>query len=204
MSLIPIILVVFISIFSGWVVFVMLDGANSILTFHWKSYFFRRNILNLFENPIKDSGEQRNATWDDVQHVARKYNLNRNQILFNLENMLSSALAAEKSKGQRLRKHHQALRDILSECENAKDFEKLPLSIQKHISSLKSNATDKQEHVFPFLESDILKLQEVHEKAFKREALKSHVSIILGVVSVLITLWTSYDKFDEIIKSFSW
>lgn len=178
------ILIIFISIFAGWVLFVIIDGLHSALWRTLDTKKFREKLTSLLENPIDN--QSNGATWGNVKAIATEFNLSRNVVLHTLEDMLSDATSAHGDKGQKLRPHLHNLQKIVKDCEAAKDFEMLPKSIQTHLEAIKTDHPDGKKSVFSLLEQDILKLKTSIDDAFKRERTKSFVSLIFGLLSLLL------------------
>ena len=64
----------------------------------------------------------------------------------------------------------------------------LPKNIQTHLKTIKANAPQGSEAIFPLFERDILNLQTSNEEAFKKEKIKSMTSVVLAVIGVVIGL----------------
>ncbi|UOE85780.1 hypothetical protein [Vibrio splendidus] len=177
-------LLLFIAIFAGWVVFVIIDGLNSAFWLSLKAKEFRKRVISLLENPIEH--QSNGATWRNVKAIATEYHLSRNFVLYTLENMLSKATSAYDETGKELRPYIQDLEKIIEDCETAKDFEMLPKSIQINLKAIKSDHPNDKTSIFLLLEQDILKLKTSVEGTFSWERKKSFISLIFGLISLII------------------
>lgn len=140
---------------------------------HWRKQFRKQ---------IKEAISAGELEYNDLQHIAERWNQDRKAVLQSLRVMLSESLAGEDAK---LSSARQLVRDLLVEHQRAEPYAELPENISLQLATL-NKSSELNVSLVEQLASSLSELYSSNQRQLRRQSRYAVAGVVLGVVGVFV------------------
>lgn len=137
-----------------------------------------------FRDQLKAAVIRQSLTYADLQHLAERWNQDRQAVLQSLRVLLSEAIAGE---GEGLSERVDFLRQLLIEHQSREPYAELPENISLQLAALSPALMDRPEAV-PQLATSLSDLYSKNQRELMRQKRLTVWGFVVGVLGLLASL----------------
>lgn len=137
-----------------------------------------------FRDQLKAAVILKSLTYADLQHLAERWNQDRQAVLQSLRVLLSDALAGE---GENLPERTDFLRQLLMEHQSREPYAELPENISLQLAALSQALQDRSDAV-PQLATSLSDLYSKNQRELMRQKRLTVWGFVVGVLGLLASL----------------
>jgi len=149
---------------------ILIDTAKS----HWRKRFRQQIRLAIQKEKI---------TFSDMEHIAERWNQDRNAVLQSLRVLHSEAISGEDVE---LAKHCDATRQLLSQHQAREPYAELPENISLQLSRI--NEHDGASDAVSQLASSLSELYSSNQREIAKQKKYSFWGFVIGILGVLLSI----------------
>lgn len=144
----------------------------------------KANWRKRFRQQLKLSIQRGNLSFEDLEHIAERWQQNRNSVLQSLRVLLAEALSGEDSD---IDKFVTEVRDLLKSHQYAEPYAELPENISLQLTRL-TEAQPESKHSVTQLASSLSDLYSTHQRELTKQKKYSFWGFVIGLIGVLLSI----------------
>ena len=159
---------------------VAIFGSAFTILVDWAKERWRKR----FAEQLKAAVSRQTLTYSDLQHVAERWQQDRQKVLQALRVLLSESLAEEDAK---LKDSAEFIRKLLHEHQSREPYAELPENISLQLAAL-SPALTAQPNAVPQLASSLSELYAKNQREFTRQRRLAIWGFVVGILGLMSSL----------------